>query len=93
MPECRRIGCVARTKSDPFCPSHAIAKHDEAPASKSPSIPESIQPIGAKHAAEPSLLAQAGRKGGQNRAKKLSPERRAEIARNAARARWEHDDD
>jgi hypothetical protein len=29
-----------------------------------------------------------GKKGGRARAEKLSPERRREIARNAARARW-----
>ncbi len=29
-----------------------------------------------------------GRKGGKARAKKMTPERRREIARNAARARW-----
>jgi hypothetical protein len=31
---------------------------------------------------------QGGLKGGQVRAERLSPERRSEIARNAARARW-----
>jgi len=29
-----------------------------------------------------------GRKGGQSRAKKLSPEQRSEIAKKASRARW-----
>jgi general stress protein YciG len=32
---------------------------------------------------------QLGRKGGKARAKKLSPERRREIGRNAIRARWD----
>jgi hypothetical protein len=32
-----------------------------------------------------------GLKGGKRRAEKLSPERRVEIARKAARARWGHD--
>ena len=32
-----------------------------------------------------------GAKGGKLRAEKLSPERRSEIARNAARARWQSD--
>jgi hypothetical protein len=40
----------------------------------------------------PTLAQVSGRKGGQKggaaRAKKLSPEKRAEIARNAAKARW-----
>ena len=31
---------------------------------------------------------QGGRKGGRARAERLSPERRSEIAKNAARARW-----
>jgi hypothetical protein len=47
---------------------------------ESPQPPESAQ-------------AQAGRRGGQKggktRAEKLSPERRSEIARKAARARWQ----
>ena len=34
----------------------------------------------------------AARKRGKARAEKLSPERRREIARKAARARWEKDD-
>lgn len=34
---------------------------------------------------------QGGLKGGQARAKKLSPERRQEIARKAAKARWHPD--
>lgn len=40
---------------------------------------------------------QAGRsgglKGGKNRSKRLSPERRSEIARGAARARWGREQD
>ena len=32
-----------------------------------------------------------GKKGGQARAKKLTPEQRREIARRAALARWKHD--
>jgi hypothetical protein len=35
-----------------------------------------------------SAAAQLGRKGGEARAEKMSPERRAEIARNAAAHRW-----
>lgn len=35
-----------------------------------------------------SAAAELGRKGGQARAKNISPERRAEIARKAAAARW-----
>ena len=33
-----------------------------------------------------------GKKGGKTRVKKLSPERRSEIARKAARARWKTED-
>ncbi len=35
-----------------------------------------------------SAAAELGRKGGKARAEKMSPERRAEIARNAAAQRW-----
>ena len=35
--------------------------------------------------------AELGRKGGRKRAEKLSPERRAEIARKAAERRWKAD--
>jgi hypothetical protein len=35
-----------------------------------------------------SAAAQLGRKGGKARAEKMSPERRAEIARKAAQERW-----
>jgi hypothetical protein len=35
--------------------------------------------------------ASLGRKGGKARAKTMSPERRAEIARKAARARWKEE--
>jgi hypothetical protein len=34
---------------------------------------------------------EGGRKGGKARASKLSPEERSEIARRAARARWDSD--
>ncbi len=39
------------------------------------------------------LGSQGGLKGGPARAKKLSPERRSEIARKAARKRWGHPDE
>jgi len=35
--------------------------------------------------------AELGRKGGRARAEKMSPERRAEVARKAAKSRWERD--
>lgn len=38
-----------------------------------------------------SAAAELGRKGGQKRAQNLSPERRAEIAREAATRRWKAD--
>ncbi len=37
-----------------------------------------------------SAAAELGRKGGQKRAATMAPERRAEIARKAAKARWRH---
>ena len=36
-----------------------------------------------------SAAAELGRKGGKKRAENMTPERRAEIAKKAARARWE----
>jgi hypothetical protein len=36
----------------------------------------------------PKLVREASRKGGENRAAKLTPEQRSEIARLAAQARW-----
>ena len=41
---------------------------------------------------EPEPVNENARKGGVARAKKLSPERRSEIARAAARARWNKDE-
>ncbi len=41
-----------------------------------------------RHAAAVALGRLGGKKGGKARAKKLSKERRSEIARNAAKARW-----
>lgn len=43
-----------------------------------------------KNAAAVELGRMGGLKGGKARAEKLSPERRAEIARKAAAARWGH---
>lgn len=37
-----------------------------------------------------SAAAQLGRKGGKKRAENMTPERRAEIARNAAQKRWKN---
>ena len=39
------------------------------------------------------LGSRGGKKGGKARAEKLSPERRTEIARKAAKARWGTDED
>lgn len=54
--------------------------------------PPAIQPIKEfsplKNPAAVALGKLGGKKGGPARAKKLSPERRQEIARKAARARW-----
>lgn len=41
---------------------------------------------------QPSVAAELGRRGGEARAKSMTPERRAEIARNAARARYDKRD-
>lgn len=40
---------------------------------------------------ETSAAAEMGRKGGKRRAENMTPERRAEIARKAAAARWKGD--
>jgi hypothetical protein len=45
-------------------------------------------PLGGKDAAAVSLGRRGGLKGGKARAAKMPPERRAEIARKAAKARW-----
>ena len=39
-----------------------------------------------------SAAAELGRKGGKTRAERLSPERRKEIAQNAAKKRWARED-
>lgn len=52
---------------------------------------ESISPKKLKHIKNPAAVALGklgGLKGGKARAKKLSPEKRKEIAQKAARARW-----
>lgn len=46
-----------------------------------------------KDPAAVALGRKGGKKGGKARAVKLTPERRSEIARLAARARWEKSDD
>jgi hypothetical protein len=46
-------------------------------------------PLGSKDAAAVSLGRRGGLKGGKARAAKMTPERRAEIARQAAKARWD----
>ena len=44
-----------------------------------------------KNVAMAALGQRGGRKGGAARAAKMTPERRAEIARKAAKARWQRD--
>lgn len=46
-------------------------------------------PLEGKDAAAVSLGRRGGLKGGKARAAKMTPERRAEIAKNAAKARWD----
>jgi len=41
---------------------------------------------------KPSAAAELGRKGGAERARRLSPKKRREIAKAAAAARWQKDD-
>ena len=60
---------------------------EDAIADKS-KISRSEPPAKAKDPAAVSLGRRGGRKGGPARARKLSPERRREIARKAAEARW-----
>ncbi|MFL6163846.1 MAG: hypothetical protein ACJ74U_16705 [Jatrophihabitantaceae bacterium] len=50
---------------------------------------EREQPDDGKDPAAVSLGRRGGLKGGKARAAKLTPEQRSEIARNAARTRWE----
>jgi hypothetical protein len=65
---------------------------DEGPGESTSEQPPDNQPVQAsyplKNPAAVALGTLGGKKGGPARAKKLSPERRQEIARNAARARW-----
>lgn len=49
---------------------------------------EELPPPRKKNAAAVALGRRGGKKGGKARADKLSPERRSEIARQAATARW-----
>ena len=80
MPICRYNSCIERSDSM-FCPNHRMAKH-----------PVVATPVEAKHepveAKAKHSHASAGSKGGKLRAKKLSPERRSEIAKKAAASRW-----
>ena len=50
---------------------------------------EPERPLNGKDAAAVSLGRRGGLKGGKARAAKMTPERRAEIAKKAAQARWE----
>lgn len=51
-----------------------------------------VDPATGKNAAAVALGRLGGKKGGAARRDSLSPERRAEIARTAAKARWKKDD-
>ncbi len=51
-------------------------------------IPEATQAPEATSEERHSAAVTLGRKGGQSRAKKLTPEQRSEIAKKAARTRW-----
>ena len=60
---------------------------DELPQGK-PGTPKPESDIGDKNPAAVALGRLGGKKGGPARAKKLTPERRREIAQKAAAARW-----
>ncbi len=64
-------------------------KETETPQAK-PEQPEFTQEE--RHAAAVTLGKLGGKKGGPARAAKLSPEQRKEIAKKAARARWQNRD-
>ena len=53
---------------------------------------EELEDFGSKNPAAVLLGRMGGKKGGRARAEKLSPERRKEIARKAAAARWKNND-
>lgn len=59
----------------------------EAEATQAEAPPAELTPE-ERHAAAVALGRLGGKKGGPARAKKLTPEQRKEIAKNAARARW-----
>ena len=59
------------------------------PAEQEAPVPEAVEPSpGGKNPAAVALGRLGGKKGGLARAKKLTKEQRAEIARKAAQARW-----
>lgn len=64
--------------------AEATRDRDEEPAVELPPKPP-------KNPAAVALGRLGGKKGGKARAEKLSPERRSEIARKAAEARWKKD--
>jgi hypothetical protein len=71
-------------------PKRSSRKHDDQqaePDSSAQPVPE-LTPDG-KNPAAVALGRLGGKKGGPARAKKLTKEQRAEIARKAAQARWE----
>lgn len=53
---------------------------------------ETSDPVSTKNPAAVALGKLGGSKGGKARANKLTPERRSEISRDAAKARWKKDD-
>jgi hypothetical protein len=52
---------------------------------------EEVEILEADDGKDPAAKA-LGKKGGAARAAKMTPERRAEVARKAARSRWKHDE-
>ena len=66
--------------------AHTIIGIATGEIAESDSRPETPDPTKDLHAVE--LGRRGGKKGGRARADKLSPEKRSEIAKTAARARW-----
>ena len=78
----------ARSSKNPQSDLNILAKSIAKQATSAEKEPLSKQPESTKNPAAVALGRLGGRKGGEARAKKLSPERRSEIARKAAKTRW-----
>jgi hypothetical protein len=77
------IRCVAKRSRKPADLNRLAAALVEQATDEKPPEPESAQTQAGRR---------GGQKGGRARASKLTPERRSEIARRAAKARWASSD-